>query len=419
VRATHIVHAADLHLDSPLLGLERYDGAPVDQVRGATRQALTSLVDLCLEREAALLLLAGDLFDGTWKDCQSGLFLLSELRRLRETGTRVLIVHGNHDAGQGALSSWLTLPEHVSRFRSDRSETLVFEDLGVAVHGQSYARLAVTEDLAAGYPAPTRGLVNIGLLHTNVGGSPLHENYAPSRLDQLTAHGYDYWALGHVHQYQVLSRAPWVVYSGCTQGRHAKETGPKGCVLLSVGSGEISGVEFVATDAMRWSQVRVEAGADDRSLDEVLARIESALTEERRVAEPRLVAARVVLSGACPAHGELIRQPEDTERGVRALDVEGVWVEKVVLGTRPHVPVEKLRAGGGALGELLTEIERIRASGETDALLAPLAECWSKVRPALGPEHDLDLGSGEAVLPLLDSAEGLLVSLLQDEAGDA
>lgn len=415
-----IVHAADVHLDSPLLGLERYEGAPVEEARSATRRAFSRLIDLCLEQDARLLLLAGDLFDGEWKDYQSGLFLAKELRRLHETHTRVLLVHGNHDATRGGISSRLPLPEHVTRFDAKQAETCVLEELGLAVHGQSYGRPDVSEDLAAGYPAPVRGLLNIGLLHTNVGGVPEHGNYAPCRLEDLAARGYDYWALGHVHQRAVVREHPWVAYSGCTQGRHAKETGAKGCLLLEVSDAAIESVEFAETDVMRWVQVRAETAKGDRSLEDVLARIDAALADAAREADGRLLAARVTLAGACEAHALLARDPDAFDAGVRSLDLEGTWIEKTVLATRPLVDLAALRESGGALGALLAEIERLRAGRETAAIAAGVEDFWAKVRPSLGDAEDgFDLASPETLLGLLDSAEGLLVGLLQEEAGRA
>ena len=67
------IHAADLHIDSPLRGLDSYEGAPINRLRGATRHALIALVDLALialvdlaiEHEVAIVLLAGDIYDGS------------------------------------------------------------------------------------------------------------------------------------------------------------------------------------------------------------------------------------------------------------------------------------------------------------------------------------------------------------------
>ena len=55
----------------------------------------------------------------------------------------------------------------------------------MAIHGQSFAKAAVMENLAAAYPAPVRGYTNIGLLHTGMGGMDGHERYAPCTLEEL------------------------------------------------------------------------------------------------------------------------------------------------------------------------------------------------------------------------------------------
>ena len=79
------IHAADIHLDSPLKGLERYEGAPDEEIRGATRRALENLVKLAIEREVDFVLIAGDLYDGDWKDHNTGLFFVKQMSRLRQT----------------------------------------------------------------------------------------------------------------------------------------------------------------------------------------------------------------------------------------------------------------------------------------------------------------------------------------------
>src|SRR5918996_1910432 len=107
------IHAADIHLDSPLRGLEQYDGAPVEQIRGATRQALANLVELALAERVAFVLLAGDLYDGEWKDYNTGLFFAAQMTRLREAGIRAFLIAGNHDAAS-QLTRYLRLPDNVT-----------------------------------------------------------------------------------------------------------------------------------------------------------------------------------------------------------------------------------------------------------------------------------------------------------------
>src|SRR4051812_288765 len=160
-----IVHAADLHIDSPLRGLPPYEGAPLAAVREAPRRACEKLVAWCIDSKADLLLVAGDLYDGDWRDFSTGLFFANEMSRLREAGIRVAVVYGNHDAAS-VITRKLQLPENVKGLSSKKAETILYEELGVAVHGRSFPEKAVTEDLSRDYPAPREGLVNIGLLHT-------------------------------------------------------------------------------------------------------------------------------------------------------------------------------------------------------------------------------------------------------------
>ena len=56
--------------------------APVDRIRGATRKAFERLVDLALERRVDFVLIAGDLYDGDWRDYNTGLYLAGQLGRL-------------------------------------------------------------------------------------------------------------------------------------------------------------------------------------------------------------------------------------------------------------------------------------------------------------------------------------------------
>jgi len=191
------LHAADIHLDSPLRGLERYEGAPVGEIRGATRRAFERLVDLAIEEEVAFVLLAGDLYDGDWKDYNTGLFFVSQMNRLREADIRAFVIAGNHDAAS-QITRVLRPPDNVKVFSTKRPETAVLEDLGVALHGQGFASVAVTEDLSAGYPAAVPHLFNIGLLHTSLDGREGHAAYAPCSVDGLRSRGYQFWALGHV-----------------------------------------------------------------------------------------------------------------------------------------------------------------------------------------------------------------------------
>lgn len=166
------IHTADIHLDSPLKGLERYDGAPVDEIRGATRQAFENLVELAIDREVDFVLIAGDLYDGDWKDHNTGLFFVGQMNRLREVGIPVVMISGNHDAANKMTRS-LRLPDNLERLghtRPTASKLDRLAELGVAIHGQSFEKPAQFDNLAQGYPHKQSGMLNIGLLHTSLDG---------------------------------------------------------------------------------------------------------------------------------------------------------------------------------------------------------------------------------------------------------
>lgn len=366
------IHAADLHLDSPLVGLARYPGAPADQLHAATRDALAALVDLAIKEGVAFVLIAGDLYDGDWRDYNTGLFFSHQMSLLRKAGIRVYITAGNHDAAS-QMTKTLRLPENVVIFPTKNPGTELLDDLGVAVHGQGYQTSAVTADLAAGYPSALPHLFNIGMLHSSVTGRPGHEPYAPCTLEGLLSKGYQYWALGHVHQREVLSEDPWVVFPGNLQGRHIRETGPKGCTVVTVAEGQVDTVEHVELDVLRWVLCPVDA-TDAETAPEIVDRTGLALETELAVNRDRILAVRLHISGSCRAHEDLSRQPEHWVNEIRmaANDIGSglVWLEKIKLETAGVANIEDLLAGGGAIGSLLRGLQDLTLNEEQLAEIA-------------------------------------------------
>ncbi|MBK7322588.1 MAG: DNA repair exonuclease [Candidatus Microthrix sp.] len=189
-----ILHAADLHIDSPLGGLTAYEGAPAEEIRGATRRATENLIQAAIDHEVSLVVLAGDIFDGDWPDYGTGLFWNEQLNRLHGDGIPVVSVAGNHDA-QSLISRNLPLPPNLTQLSTSKPETVTFAELGIEVIGQGYATRDVSLDLTQAYPDGDPNLFTIGLLHTSLNGRPGHASYAPSSVDALRAKGYQYWAL--------------------------------------------------------------------------------------------------------------------------------------------------------------------------------------------------------------------------------
>ena len=409
------LHAADIHLDSPLVGLERYGDAPLHDLRGATRRAFENLVALAVEEQVAFVVLAGDLYDGEWRDYNTGLFFASQMSRLKDAGIMVFIVAGNHDAANPFTKS-LRTPDNVVRFHTGHAETRYVKGHDVAIHGRGFASRCVEEDLSASYPPFDSACFNVGLLHTSLDGREGHASYAPCSLDGLRSRHYQYWALGHVHVREVVSRDPWVVFPGNTQGRHARETGAKGCSLVTVDGREVVRVEEKALDVVRWSRcvVGVSGAA---SGDEVLDRVGRALEGEVARAEGRTLAVRMELQGATSAHAELMAHPEKWEQELRALALDrhgqDVWLEKVRFGTSGLTTAHP-EGVDEALGGLLRTLQ----DEEYDHItVTELAREFSDLRAKLPAElldpdapEPLDPTSPDQLREVLRQARELLVA---------
>ena len=289
-----------------------------------------------------------------------------------------------------------------------------------AIHGQSFARREAPDDLAAKYPDPIDGYFNIGLLHTSLAGDPLHDPYAPTSPAVLASKGYDYWALGHIHQRKVVQqRQPTIVYSGNTQSRHINEPGEKGCYVVHVEEGQVESLTFHPTDVIRWKHCQVQAEETDDA-DALRDRLEAALGQMCDEIGHRLLAARVTVSGSCLAHRSWtqLAQRDEWEQEVRHLDIcqNHVWIEKLQFHTRPVTDRNAIRDGDHLVGDLLRLIDSIR--NDDDALvelsdsLAPLSQ-----RAGLQLKHaDVAWESPSQLREWLEQAETALVSQLWEEA---
>ena len=352
--AFKFLHAADIHLDSPLLSLVLSEPPQVERVRRACRDAFEKLVDTAIEQSVAFVVLAGDLYDHDAPNMQVAVFLRNQLSRLQKHDIRVAIVKGNHDA-DNRITSALALPDNAHVFSDRKAETVFYDHLPVrvAIHGQSFKPGPVTDNLAIAYPAPVNDCLNIGVLHTSLAGNLDHDPYSPCSLEDLTTRGYDYWALGHIHKGAVLWKEPWVVYPGNLQGRHAKETGAKGCVLVTVENGHIRTVEDLDLAVVRWDAAEIDlAGAAVEG--ELVERLRTGLTRATTDAEGRPTAVRVRLSGSTALFDLIEGRPKRLLQTV--LEIAGeiagddLWIEKIQNDTTP------LEAASGSSDNSTTDL---------------------------------------------------------------
>ena len=356
------IHTADIHLDSPLCGLASYENAPVQALRTATRDAFTKLIDEAIDELVDFMVIAGDLYDGNWRDYNTGHFFVREMGRLNKAGIPVYLLYGNHDA-ESEMTKRLGFPPNVHVFDARKPSTFRIEALRVALHGRSFKDAATLDNLVLTYPAPVAGWLNIGVLHTALEGDAAHARYAPCSVAELNARGYDYWALGHVHQHEVVQQNPWVVFPGNLQGRHIRETGPRGAVLVTADDSGILAVDRLIIDVLRWErfEVDVSAAVDLPAVLRVVGTELEVLLGRQPDNKP--MALRVLLGGRSAAHGELFGRHavlrEEVLALAAALGGDRLWIEQVKLRTTPAIDAGQIQQRADAIADLQALLQQV------------------------------------------------------------
>ncbi|WP_316395206.1 DNA repair exonuclease [Bradyrhizobium sp. 33ap4] len=393
MKSFRFIHTGDIHLDSPLKGLCRQQGAAAERIRTATRTAFENLIGQAIEHEIDFVVIAGDLYDGDWRDYQTGLFFVKQMGRLAQAKIPVFLLHGNHDA-ESQITRKLTLPANVTVFSARKAETFRLQHLDVALHGHSFGRRDITDNLVPAYPPPVAGCFNIGVLHTCLGGMSGHANYAPCAIEDLTNKGYDYWALAHVHQAAVLHERPHVVFCGNLQARHIRESGAKSATLVTVEDGQVAEISPLHVDCVRWIRLLVpveQCSAVADAVDRVRQALEGAI---ERDAQGRLLACRIELTGQTGLHGELLVSADhllaEAKAAALGLGEEAAWIERLVVATTSS---ETATSSKDALGDLQRIIESAGSDAELQARLA--SELGDLVRKL---PHDIRTDTDDAVL---------------------
>ncbi len=415
------LHAADIHLDSPLVGLAAYEEAPAERLRAATREAFVNVVNLAIDEEVAFVVIAGDLYDGDWRDYNTGLYFSKQMGHLREKGIPVYLIGGNHDAAS-VMTRALRLPDNVHKFSPGKAETFRIDELQVALHGRSFAQRAEEENLVSGYPEPVSGWFNIGVLHTSLDGNTQHARYAPCSAAELRAKGYQYWALGHVHERRVVSEAPYIVFPGNPQGRHIRETGPRGVALVEVSGDEAVSLERRCTDVLRWHRLEADvSGAEDfdGALDLARRALEKLIDDD---ADGLPAAVRVELTGKTAAHGALAGREglvrQEILAHANALGDDAVWIEKVRVRTVPALDAAERQRRSDALAEL-EELFGEAASDEgfLEGLRDDLTKFRNSVVPDVRESEELKVVAEDRWRELIDEAAPALLARLEEAEG--
>ena len=379
------IHCSDLHIDSPFKGFSSVENSLVEALRKSTYQAFQNIVELALKEKVDAVLIAGDIYDGAEKSLEAQLKFRHGLQKLSDKGIDTFIVHGNHDPLDGWSNS-LEWPERVHIFSGAQMECLPVERNGVVkahVYGISYPKRDVTENLAKKFSRGNGEGFAIGLLHSNVGSQSGHDNYAPCSMDDLIAAKMDYWALGHIHRFRILRESnPAVVYSGNSQARHMRESGEKGCCLITLNENADPLIQFIPVDAVRYIQGEVDLSGTI-TLEEVIHAVRSKCEYFSDQTKQRDVFIDLSLKGRTQVHSEL--QRGDALQGLQGEirtyfqgRTHSIWLN-LKLDTAGIYDVESLREGKDFIADLvnLFDIEgKAESFEDLKEVLKPAFETW-------------------------------------------
>ena len=409
------VHASDLHLDTPFSGVEASAPEIAALLRDATLKAFENLVSLCIEREAAFLLIAGDLYDGQERGVRGGIKLREGFKRLDDAGVDVFIATGNHDPHPSEIEqmwgAYGEIPKNVKIFPERASSFSVTRggEILATVSGVSYSKRDELSDLAAKIRGDGAGF-KVGVVHATIGPAGEHAAYAPASMSHLTTAGIDYWALGHVHTRAELSKeSPAIVYPGNIQGLSRRERGAHGAYPVEVDQKGGLTLDFVPLDTLRFSSVEC-----DISGKETIAEVEALLTalaaDEADKAVGRALILSVKLFGQTPLHATLVDQATIGDlltlmREEGASAAPPVWWNALELATSPEVDINRLRALGGIEAQIIGVAEEIISDGGL------FDELYSRQ----GVSKVLTPPSGDALSSEVHFARDLLLSLLSED----
>ena len=366
------VHCSDLHIDSPFVGVSDINPELAHILNRATYDSYANIVDLAITEKVDCVLIVGDIYDSENKSLQAQLKFREGLIRLSGNGIPAYVVYGNHDPLCG-WSAKLDYPENVFIFGGDDVDYKPLERNGeqiAQICGISFAKGAIYDNLALKFKRTNDPVPHIGLLHSNVGSNVLHAPYAPCSIAELSGVGMDYWALGHIHNHSVLKKGePTIVYPGCSQSRNVRETGEKGCYLVTLYPKIEPDLKFIPTDLVRYASCDTDISGVN-SIDKVISAINLKAEELSRQADKRHVVIRMRMIGRTNQNTELRKQEvvDNILEHVRSIleDREPrIWLEKLMINTAGVYDLGELKKGENFISDVISIFESLESGDKT------------------------------------------------------
>lgn len=407
MKTVKFLHCADLHLDSPMSGLKYLPEEIFQRLQNSTFKAFTNITDLAIRMEVDFVVISGDIFDGEDRSLRAQAKFRNEMDRLHRHGIHAYVIHGNHDHLGG---NWpkMPFPENVHVFGANVEVKKFTKQDGTSAHiyGFSYPERHVTDRWVERYEKASGADFHIGLLHGHSEGVSEHGVYAPFQLSELLQKQFDYWALGHIHKREVLNSEPPIIYPGNPQGRNRKESGAKGCYLVSL-TERGAEYQFKETSDVLWL-VRTLDGSEISNLGSLFDLCQNVVKDSRmegkgvvltiEIANLNQIETGEMDSGLVNDLLETLQEQEQTSE-------DFVWTRDIKISVSNQYDRSQLSVQGGFFSELFTAIDDFENWEEA---LSPL------YGHHIARKHLSELAQEEKE-SLLKEAEKKLLQLLSQE----
>ncbi|EAF6342748.1 exonuclease SbcCD subunit D [Listeria monocytogenes] len=255
MKEIQFLHMADLHLDSPFIGLSTLPQPLFSAIQESTFQSLERITTVAIKEAVDFVLIAGDIYDSEDQSVRAQARFAKEMKRLEAANIPVFMIHGNHDFIEKHKEK-LALPSNVHVF-SEQVEVMSHKTatgVSVNIYGFSYNERHIRSSRVGEYKIQGDADFHIALLHgSEVSSSEEHDVYAPFRVQEISKKGFDYWALGHIHKRQLLAESPGIYYPGNIQGRNRKESGEKGASIITLSEASTT-IDFIGTSPIIWEE---------------------------------------------------------------------------------------------------------------------------------------------------------------------
>ncbi|ENI8219061.1 exonuclease SbcCD subunit D [Listeria monocytogenes] len=255
MKEIQFLHMADLHLDSPFIGLSTLPQPLFSAIQESTFQSLERITTVAIKEAVDFVLIAGDIYDSEDQSVRAQARFAKEMKRLEAANIPVFMIHGNHDFIEKHKEK-LALPSNVHVF-SEQVEVMSHKTttgVSVNIYGFSYNERHIRSSRVGEYKIQGDADFHIALLHgSEVSSSEEHDVYAPFRVQEISKKGFDYWALGHIHKRQLLAESPSIYYPGNIQGRNRKESGEKGASIITLSEASTT-IDFIGTSLIIWEE---------------------------------------------------------------------------------------------------------------------------------------------------------------------